>query len=274
MFFNKKTKNEQPVTPEELSNYIDKSVANPVIKHLHIRNDAIDVIKYKRRKRMLSIIIGFIITTLLLIFIISTFNTQWGDLVISVDSFAGRKGVIISEDPEFNSFTTILSAEKPNEVTNFTYSWLPEDLDTSVNGSHNGENYIAYTFYCKNNGNEPIDYEAYIEITGVAKSVDEAVRVLVYKNGQPEIYAKAKYDDRNTAEADCTMFESESRVMTTLTEGFEVDAVDKYTIVIWVEGNDPECIDDIRGGHVRMRMLFEVKGGKSGNGLFGGAALN
>ena len=46
--------------------------------------------------------------------------------------------------------------------------------------------------------------------------------------------------------------------MTTRTENFEVDQIDKYTIVIWVEGNDPECIDDIRNGHVRMRMLFDV----------------
>ncbi len=54
------------------------------------------------------------------------------------------------------------------------------------------------------------------------------------------------------------MFEDDETVMITTTEEFEVDEVDKYTIVIWVEGNDPECLDDIRNGHVRMRMLFDV----------------
>ena len=139
-----------------------------------------------------------------------------------------------------------------------TYSWLPLDLDTSENGEHNGENYVAYTFYCKNNGQVELDYEAYLEITGVAKSADEATRVMIYKNGEPAIYGKGQYNDRNTAETDCTIFETNERVMTTTTENFEVDQVDKYTIVIWVEGNDPECIDDIRNGHVRMRMLFNV----------------
>jgi hypothetical protein len=54
------------------------------------------------------------------------------------------------------------------------------------------------------------------------------------------------------------MFVDDTTVMTTRTENFDVDQVDKYTIVIWVEGNDPECIDDIRNGHIRMRMLFSV----------------
>ena len=36
--------------------------------------------------------------------------------------------------------------------------------------------------------------------------------------------------------------------------------VDKYTIVTWIEGNDPECIDDIMGGFVKMQWLFSVDG--------------
>lgn len=81
---------------------------------------------------------------------------------------------------------------------------------------------------------------------------------MVYKNGEPEIFGKGQYDDREQAETDCTKFVDESTVMTTTTENFEVDQIDKYTIVIWIEGNDPECIDDIRSGHIRARMLFEV----------------
>lgn len=258
MFFKKKPKIEQPMTPEEFSRYTDKQVSDPDIKHFHVKNDSIEIIKYKKRKRLLSIIITSVVFVLLVLWIISMLLTQWGDLIISVDSYAGKKGIIISEDPEFNTYTHKLSALQVKDVTNITYTWLPTDLDTSANGSHNGKNYVAYTFYCKNNGQEALDYEAYLEVTGVAKSADEAVRVMVYKNGEPAIYGKAAFNDRNTAETDCTMFETDSRVMTTRSEGFEVDQVDKYTIVIWAEGNDPECIDDIRGGHVRMRMLFEV----------------
>ena len=274
MFFNKKPKTEQPVTPEELSKFNDKSIADSDIKHLHVRNDSIDVINYKKKKKILSIVISATVFVLLVLWIISMLLTQWGDLVISVDSFAGRKGIVISEDPEFETYTHKLSATQVKDVTNITYSWLPTDLDTSANGSHNGKNYVAYTFYCKNNGQETLDYDAYLEVTGVAKSADEAVRVLVYKNGEPAIYGKASFENRSVGETDCTMFVDDTTVMRTTTEDFEVDEVDKYTVVIWTEGNDPECLDDIRGGHVRMRMLFEVRDDEDDPKPFGAGWFN
>lgn len=258
MFGKKKSKIEQPITPEELSRLNDKQIADSDIEHFHVKNDSIEIVKYRKRRNKLRIILGVCAVILLILFLVSMLVTQWGDLIISVDSPAVKKGIVLSEDPEFKTQSASLSALKVEDVTNITYSWLPLDLDTSENGSHNGENYVAYTFYCKNNGQVELNYDAVLETTGVAKSADEAMRVMVYKNGEPAIYGKGKYKDRNTAETDCTKFETESTVMTTRTENFKVDDVDKYTIVMWIEGNDPECIDDIRNGHVRMRMLFSV----------------
>ncbi len=274
MFLNKKPKTEQPMTPEELSRYNDKRIADAEIERFHVKADSADIVKYKKRRKTLSITLGVCVAVLLLLFIISMLLTQWGDLIISVDSPAVKKGIVISEDPEFNTYGAKLSATQVTDVTNITYAWLPVDLDTSENGSHNGENYVAYTFYCKNNGQLPLNYEAYLEVIGVAKSADEAVRVMVYKNGEPAIYGKASYEDRKTAETDCTMFETDTRVMSTITENFEVDQIDKYTIVIWAEGNDPECIDDIRGGHVRMRMLFDVLDDENDPTHFGEGVFN
>ncbi len=259
MFGKNKSKIEQPVTPEELSRLNDKKISDSEIEHLHVKNDSIEIVKYKKRRKILSVILSVCIIILLILFLVSMLVTQWGDLIIKVDSPAAKKGIVLSEDPEFETMGVSLSAEQADDVTNITYSWLPVDLDTSENGAHNGDNYVAYTFYCKNNGQETLDYDAVLEITGAAKSADEAVRVMVYKNGEPSIYGKGKYDDRNTAETDCTKFNTNTEVMSTATEDFEVDDVDKYTIVIWIEGNDPECIDDIRNGHVRMRMLFSVR---------------
>ncbi len=259
MFGKKKAKIEQPITPEELSRLNDKKMADAEIEHFHVKNDSIEIVKYKKRRKLLSLILSICLIILLILFLVSMLLTQWGDLIISVDSPAVKKGIVLSEDPEFKTQGAALSAKQVDDVTNITYSWLPIDLDTSKNGEHNGDNYLAYTFYCKNNGQVALDYDATLEIMGVAKSADEATRVMVFKNGKPSIFGKGKYNDRNTAETDCTKFETDTRVMSTSTEDFKVDDVDKYTIVIWVEGNDPECIDDIRNGHVRMRMLFSVR---------------
>lgn len=36
----------------------------------------------------------------------------------------------------------------------------------------------------------------------------------------------------------------------------KVGEADKYTVVVWLEGDDPDCKDDILGGHVEMSMKF------------------
>lgn len=259
LFGKKKTKIEQPVTPEELSKFNDKETARPEVQRFHAKTDSVAIVKYKKRRKVLSIILSVCLIILLILFLVSMLVTQWGDLIISIDSPAVKRGIVLSETSDFKTKSASLSAKQVENVTNITYSWLPVDLDTSEDGAHNGDNYVAYTFYCKNEGQEELNYDAQLEIIGVAKSADEAARVMIYKNGEPQIFGKASYNDRNTAETDCTMFTDDKTVMTTRTENFKVDDVDKYTIVIWIEGNDPECIDDIRNGHIRMRMLFKVE---------------
>ena len=41
-------------------------------------------------------------------------------------------------------------------------------------------------------------------------------------------------------------------------EGFEPKAKDKYTVVIWLEGNDPDCIDELIGGTLKLSMDFKI----------------
>ena len=258
MFGKNKTKSEQPITPEELSKLNDKQTANPTLRKYHVSTDSAQIAGLKKRRKILGIVLGAVTAVLALLFIISMLVTKWGDLVIEIDRPAVAKGFTLSETEDFANKTVSLSAKQQLDVTNITYNWLPTDLDTSKDGEHNGENYVAYTFYLRNDGKETIDYKTVLDITGVAKSADEAVRVMVYKNGEPSIYAKGKYDDREQAETDATKFESDTVVMTASSKDFEVGAVDKYTIVIWIEGNDAECVDDIRDGYVRMRMLFEL----------------
>ena len=258
MFGKKKTKSEQPITPEELNKLNDKQTAHPSVRKYHVRTDAEDIVRLKKRRRILGIILGAVTAMLAIIFIISMLVTKWGDLVIEIDRPAVAKGITLSETKDFENKSVSLSAKQALDVTNITYNWLPVDLDTSKDGEHNGDNYVAYTFYVRNDGEEAFPYDAVLDITGVAKSADEACRVMIYKNGEKSIFAKGQYDDREKAEPNSVKFIDDKTVYRTRTEDFEVGAVDKYTIVIWIEGEDPQCVDEIRDGFVRMRMLFQV----------------
>ena len=43
-------------------------------------------------------------------------------------------------------------------------------------------------------------------------------------------------------------------------EDFSPGDVMKYTVVIWLEGNDPDCVDAIIGGVMKLEMKFGVIG--------------
>lgn len=53
-----------------------------------------------------------------------------------------------------------------------------------------------------------------------------------------------------------TPFASDKVVTTGVRKEIENGEYDKYTVVIWYEGEDPECTDDIIGGWVELYMNF------------------
>ncbi len=260
--FNKKPKTEEQFTPSDLSR-LDKKEdrqakkGKSIFQRFSARRSAKELSRTQRWKRRGAWILSALVVGLLIVWIISMITSQYGDLVISVERTARGKGITVCETKDIDKGVTILSADKVANVTNITYEWLPlKELDTKE-GSYNGKNYLAYTFYVQNNGTEKVDYNGELQIKGVSKSMDESIRVMVYKNGEPNIYGKHKYKS-DEPEEDATAFVSDDVIMTTSTKDFEPGAMEKYTIVSWVEGNDPECINDIMGGFIRMNMLFSI----------------
>ena len=74
------------------------------------------------------------------------------------------------------------------------------------------------------------------------------------KNGSVTTYAKL--GQNGVAEYGTTPFESEDTVYESVNENFNPGDVIKYTLVIWIEGNDPECLDNIKGGNVEMSITY------------------
>lgn len=215
--------------------------------------------KIHKREVMLklSAVVALLSVTLLLVFYgLIVFANSIGNFTVRIAEEDEEYAISICENSSFDNPTTLLHADVLDSMDNITESWISADVD-EIDGPHNGANYIAYTFYVKNVGSKPIDYSAEIEILSVKKNADEAVRVKVYKNGESTTYAKRQMN-KDVPEPNTTPFYSNRLVMSQMNEHFLAGSVDKYTIVIWLEGNDPECIDNIRGGHVKMAMHLEV----------------
>ena len=63
-----------------------------------------------------------------------------------------------------------------------------------------------------------------------------------------------KRNSNGEPEPDTIPFYSDQYVYIEPRENFYPNDVDRYTIVVWVEGDDPDCINDIIGGEMKMHL--------------------
>lgn len=331
----KKPKIDEPFSPEQLAQLEakgDKDVQlqrqkEGMFQRYTARRDSKDLAKQVRWKRRAGVALVVITLVLLLLWIISWLMTSIGDLVISVDMGAANRGLKIydslegAENGTGGGFT--LSADMAEDVTNITYDWLPATIDIEAEGSHNGRNYLAYTFYLTNNGTETLNYTSQLKSIKTSKDAIEATRIMVYRtrrpsgesefpaNDAPEVFAKRNitlkdgttidrsegadvlpfetifkkiipnnYEaptaeeieeaalapqskevvDHTDEQIEIQEFAGDGVVFNTTCEGLAPGDTDRFTIVVWIEGEDPECLDVIREGYVKLQWFFNIEG--------------
>lgn len=208
----------------------------------------------KKVKKSAKLALLILLLLLIIIYVLIGIIYSSGSFSITLDrNLYLRRGLIIYDDPEYKVFRSELFAETVEEFDNISYKWLPEDLD-NYNGSHNGDNYVAYSFYIENMGTEVADYWSEIIVADVIKNVDEAVRIKVYRNGEETTYAKTAKSGQ--PEPGTIPFKSDTLVVMDHVENFAPGDINKYTIVLWLEGSDPECTDNVLGGEIKIEMAF------------------
>ena len=204
--------------------------------------------------RIFKITLLFLIIILSIVYLFLYILYDGGRFTVSLDkNMSNQKGLYLSEDGKTNTRTRKLSADTIDYMDNISINWLPDNLDTEATGAHNGENYIAYTFYVVNNGTETIHYWYEVDIDDTVRNVDEAIRVMIYLNGKQTVYAK-KSKITNEAEPGTKMFESNTIAVLEQRKNFKPKEKDRFTIVIFLEGDDPECVNDLLGGEIKMHM--------------------
>ncbi|MDO4477657.1 MAG: hypothetical protein Q4B73_01280 [Lachnospiraceae bacterium] len=193
---------------------------------------------------------------IVIIYILAFSQERMGNFTINLNRLElYRRGISIASDGEFTDPTARLSASSLQDATNTTWEDLPDDLD-EVDGDHNGRNYVAYTYYVRNAGKETLKYKATVNLENSSKGAEKAARIAVYQNGDLTTYAAPGKDGK--PEVGCENFIDDELVCEYDVDGFEVGYVDKYTVVIWLEGNDPDCVDRIVGGSMRFTMNIDA----------------
>lgn len=261
-------------------------------------------IKNVFRKNSVKMIRNLCLVILGILFIIAIFYHLMGRFTVTVDATSQKKGLYLYNTKKFEEPRTRLFGDSL-EANNINITDIPLNID-DIDGKHYGDNYLAYTFYARNDGQEILDYEYTLYIGDAAKNVESATWILLFKNGEFELFAKTREDgslerqysydyyeifeqaednEKHTYELSpideglltdaeserlgihdlyglyefrASRFVNKEVITTGVIEDMEPGEYDKYTVVAWLEGEDPDCVDDILGGYIEMNMRFEV----------------
>ena len=217
---------------------------------------------HKRKKKVklakrVSLIILIVLTIL---FIVLTLVFKGGKFVIQLDKSASRdSSLVIYDFEEDREAKRRLYADEMPFMDNISIKWIPQNIDTEKEGSHNGENYIAYTFHVENVGKEAVNYWYEVVIDDVIKNVDEGIRIMIFLNGDKNVYAKLNGDTKEPEPNTTAFYNSDLNLdeyIAVLEErkNLQPNEPDRITIVVWIEGDDPDTVNALIGGDIKMHM--------------------
>ena len=175
-----------------------------------------------------------------------------------------------------------------------------------LEGIQNTEDFFAYTFYLRNEGDKVVGYDYQITINSESRNLSVATWVMLIRDGEMTFYAEAKEDgsieflpaegarseetgkllgfreDRlklidmalyrdqqfiHIAESTSRVpfyrlapipFESDAVVTSGRKTNVHPGEIHKYTVVLWLEGDDPDCTNELIGGHIGFEMNFTL----------------
>ena len=204
--------------------------------------------------KIVSIAVGVAILFFLMVYGAGAL-TEAGGFSISFDRVNSRIAQIsLSETEDFASPTVRLEVPPIEYMTNIDGNTIPADIDGAADGSHGTSNYIAYSFYLRSEGDVESELKETFRIESSLRHAEEAIRVTVYRDGVATTYAKVGAE--GLPELNTTPFYGD--IVYEETKPLAAGQTIRYTVVIWLEGNDPECRDDIKGGNVKMSLTFVV----------------
>jgi hypothetical protein len=269
-----KGKKEKKEVSERKENGVNTSKYDYVIKNRRIR-------QHQKQQRLIKIMLIFLSITIVLgggVYGMLTM-LEYNNFKVLIDK-EGKNILSLSPSESFTDPTEVLALEGPRYMDNITlmdmYHLIPEiEATDGTYGEREKKNYVASTFYLKNVSSKDQRITEAIVISDVTKNVDDALRIMVIRNSERTIYAKARKDGEPeevvpgqffaedglpTNKPDkiwmSVPFASPRHVFYNTGINLAAGEVIKYTILIWLEGWDPECINDILGGTIKLEFQF------------------
>ena len=256
----------------------------------------LDYVKKRKRRKWIAIGAGISTIVIATLSIVSFLGRFVGTFTVKLET--GNVKLTLSETESFAQQSSYLRVNNLYRLQEYTYSNLEsighdvldnEDNDLltisrAVNYSKDETsiksiNYFKYTFYVKNVGDVQSAYDVKVVILETDGQLDDTLRVMVYKNkandGKHEntIYAKKSatkhIDDEGNESFDekisddhygyAKQFETSDVIATIPVDKFIPGDIDRYTVVFWLEGNDPQSsIEEYAPLNAKLKLGVEI----------------
>lgn len=226
---------------------------NSALRDSVLRRTAGEIRGYNRTMKVLAALLGMLTVVTSLLFVVAALYTESGSFTVTIDKVEMTKyALTLSESPDMSKMTSNLNAEINESITNIAEESIPANVDM-VDGVHNGQNYIAYTFYLQNRGEYEFPVEYSVNMTNITSGLDEAIRLKLYVNGEPTVYAKTRSDGTGPEKGTVAFYSSNVMAKGRI-DMLAPGEIVKFTVVLWIEGNDPDCLDPLIGGQIKAEM--------------------
>jgi hypothetical protein len=191
--------------------------------------------------------------------VVTFYGLSTGTFVIEMSEEPARRGIQLSETNDFeNNGTSRLYAD-PQEGYEEAMKQDGMYVDQQAD-------YMAYTFYLKNSGNEMVDLVYNLSIVDVTKGLDEYIRLLVVVDDmagnvtqtmfmKPDDEVKYYPPEYPIAKE----FISDTLVSNEVISMFQVGQIKKISIFMWIEGYDTH--PGMERGSIKVDMKFNLLNG-------------
>ena len=277
-----KSKKDFELTASSMGLYFDKRKGGAILLFL--------------KSRWLWALVTALVLVLTTFFVMSLITKMRGHFTVNMNHELFQEGFSVSEVPSFLKPTSTLYSTPLEGAMCISIMEISEEI-LKTNGYYHGQDYFAYTFYIRNDGKSTVDYEWNVSINSESKNVSSAAWVMIFEDDEMTLHAKAKSDGspemlpdpddklhgytklpfEEYAKYPDTQFEIIDKESTIPAyrlhpEPFKSDIVvatgrqeivkpadmHKYTIVLWIEGDDEDCTNDLIGGHFGLEMNFKL----------------
>lgn len=278
-----KSRKEFELTASSMGLYFDK-------------NKFLGLLPWWLHGRGLAALLAALSLLLTVLFIYSSITELRGHFTINMNDELFREGLVLSETAGFENPTVRLMCDPSVDVPCISITDISEEV-LSHDGKYETPSYFAYTFYVRNEGESTVGYEWELRINSESLNLSTATWAMVFEDEQMRFFAEERTDGSQEAlpyfDDDSRgyltkpleeyalnpgdqfqlvaergpvsywrmvpySFESLAVVTTGIQEEVEPMEIHKYTVILWLEGDDPDCTDDMIGGHLGLSMNFNL----------------